>query len=211
MLASMFSLFALLCSAASTDVPTYAAPPGGYGGTPSDCARRWGVCGGADDYAGPTCCMGYNTCAKKSRNFSMCVPIDPMPKGIAAEFGRCDAGLACEPLTQCQQMPGPTNVSLCIDPVHRRSRRHDCSRADRWQQCGGQSWTGPTSCRGQNVCSVVSDYYSMCVPTDMATDVGCAGLWEQCAGKEFKGEGCCVDGTVCKFVNKYYSQCADAE
>ncbi|KAI0071102.1 endoglucanase [Panus rudis PR-1116 ss-1] len=36
--------------------------------------------------------------------------------------------------------------------------------APAWGQCGGIGWTGPTTCVSGNVCSVINDYYSQCVP-----------------------------------------------
>ncbi|KAH6892742.1 carbohydrate deacetylase [Coprinopsis sp. MPI-PUGE-AT-0042] len=33
-----------------------------------------------------------------------------------------------------------------------------------WGQCGGQGWTGPTTCVSGYTCSVVNDWYHQCVP-----------------------------------------------
>ncbi|KAL2180604.1 endo-xylanase [Thermothelomyces heterothallicus CBS 202.75] len=33
-----------------------------------------------------------------------------------------------------------------------------------WGQCGGQGWTGPTTCVSGAVCQFVNDWYSQCVP-----------------------------------------------
>lgn len=33
-----------------------------------------------------------------------------------------------------------------------------------WQQCGGQNWSGSTTCISGYTCSFINDYYSQCVP-----------------------------------------------
>ncbi|EGX43933.1 hypothetical protein AOL_s00210g380 [Orbilia oligospora ATCC 24927] len=33
-----------------------------------------------------------------------------------------------------------------------------------WGQCGGNGWTGPTSCQSGNTCSYLNDWYSQCIP-----------------------------------------------
>ncbi|KAF5515352.1 putative 1,4-beta-D-glucan cellobiohydrolase C [Colletotrichum siamense] len=38
------------------------------------------------------------------------------------------------------------------------------STAPAWGQCGGQNWTGATSCVSGYTCSVLNPYYSQCIP-----------------------------------------------
>ncbi|KAH7922900.1 glycoside hydrolase family 5 protein, cellulose binding module 1 [Leucogyrophana mollusca] len=38
-----------------------------------------------------------------------------------------------------------------------------------YAQCGGEGWTGATTCVSGAVCSVENDYYSQCIPADAAT------------------------------------------
>lgn len=35
--------------------------------------------------------------------------------------------------------------------------------ADRWQQCGGQGFTGPTSCKSPYTCTVINQWYHQCL------------------------------------------------
>ncbi|KAB5571891.1 cellulose 1,4-beta-cellobiosidase [Coniochaeta sp. 2T2.1] len=35
--------------------------------------------------------------------------------------------------------------------------------ADHWQQCGGQGWTGPTTCKSPYKCTAANPYYSQCL------------------------------------------------
>ena len=219
---SALSVFAFCASVTATmppAPPAYAASPGGYGGyggytpmhMPGDgagCARRWESCTGGQN--GTTCCVGFNACVPQNEFFSMCSPI-PMPDGYIAEYGTCkpDSWPSCEPLTQCKAIPGPWNVTVCLDPVHERNKQHDCSKADRWTQCSGKNWTGPKTCRGQNYCKFVNDYFSMCSPVKNATDAGCADIYQACGGRDYKGPGCCAEGLTCKYVNEWYSQCSD--
>jgi Fungal cellulose binding domain len=219
-IASVLSVLSAFASVSATTPPAYAPTYGGYGGyggyegytpmhMPGDgagCARRWEGCG--SERNGTTCCVGFNACIPQNEFFNMCVPLDPMPDGYIAEFGHCEPdSWPCEPLTQCKKVPGPGNVSLCLDPVHERKKQRDCSKADRYSQCGGRSWTGPQTCRGQNYCKYVNDWWSMCSPLKNATDAGCAEIYGACGGKEYKGPGCCADGLKCNYVNEWYSQC----
>jgi cellulose 1,4-beta-cellobiosidase len=36
--------------------------------------------------------------------------------------------------------------------------------AQEWGQCGGQGWTGPTTCVSPYVCTYSNAYYSQCLP-----------------------------------------------
>ncbi|TFK61437.1 SGNH hydrolase [Pluteus cervinus] len=36
--------------------------------------------------------------------------------------------------------------------------------APSWGQCGGQTWSGPTTCAGGYVCKISNEWYSQCVP-----------------------------------------------
>lgn len=35
--------------------------------------------------------------------------------------------------------------------------------AQRWGQCGGNGWTGPTTCASPYTCQKVNDWYSQCL------------------------------------------------
>ncbi|KAI0744956.1 hypothetical protein C8Q76DRAFT_789417 [Earliella scabrosa] len=38
------------------------------------------------------------------------------------------------------------------------------AQAPTWGQCGGQGWSGPTTCVSGSVCTVLNPYYSQCLP-----------------------------------------------
>ena len=37
-------------------------------------------------------------------------------------------------------------------------------QAAEWGQCGGQGWTGATTCVSGTTCTVINAYYSQCLP-----------------------------------------------
>eukprot|EP00928_Gymnodinium_smaydae_P046865 TRINITY_DN31243_c0_g1_i1.p1 TRINITY_DN31243_c0_g1~~TRINITY_DN31243_c0_g1_i1.p1 ORF type:complete len:1186 (-),score=176.85 TRINITY_DN31243_c0_g1_i1:366-3452(-) len=87
-----------------------------------------------------------------------------------------------------------------------------------WAQCGGQGWSGPTCCDERLTCSVISIWYSQCIPEDSpstpspSVPVGqCSNLWEQCGGEAWKGPQCCDAGLQCQYVGQWYSQCIPGE
>ncbi|KAJ7458495.1 CEL4a mannanase [Mycena latifolia] len=41
-----------------------------------------------------------------------------------------------------------------------------------WGQCGGQNWTGPTTCVAGSVCTFSNPFYSQCLPGTATTTVG---------------------------------------
>ncbi|KAJ7074840.1 glycoside hydrolase [Mycena belliarum] len=45
------------------------------------------------------------------------------------------------------------------------------AQAPEWGQCGGQGWTGPTTCVAGTVCTFSNDFYSQCLPGTATTTV----------------------------------------
>ncbi|EIM81197.1 glycoside hydrolase [Stereum hirsutum FP-91666 SS1] len=45
------------------------------------------------------------------------------------------------------------------------------TQASEWGQCGGQGWTGATTCASPYVCTYQNDYYSQCIPGTATTSV----------------------------------------
>ncbi|KAF7303595.1 Glycoside hydrolase family 5 protein [Mycena indigotica] len=43
------------------------------------------------------------------------------------------------------------------------------AQSNTWEQCGGQGWTGPTTCVSGAVCTALNSYYSQCVPGTATT------------------------------------------
>ncbi|KAA1471727.1 hypothetical protein DENSPDRAFT_837787 [Dentipellis sp. KUC8613] len=43
------------------------------------------------------------------------------------------------------------------------------AQAPVWGQCGGQGWTGPTTCATGSTCTVSNPYYSQCIPGTATT------------------------------------------
>ncbi|KXS08993.1 carbohydrate-binding module family 1 protein [Gonapodya prolifera JEL478] len=73
-----------------------------------------------------------------------------------------------------------------------------------YQQCGGQTYTGPRCCQTGS-CVVQNAYYSQCLQT--STNSGCVGNYGQCGGNGYSGPSCCQAGYSCRVQNPYYSQC----
>jgi hypothetical protein len=38
------------------------------------------------------------------------------------------------------------------------------AQAAPWGQCGGNGWTGPTTCQSGSTCTYSNDWYSQCIP-----------------------------------------------
>ncbi|KAK7036378.1 glycoside hydrolase superfamily [Favolaschia claudopus] len=47
-----------------------------------------------------------------------------------------------------------------------------CAQGAVYSQCGGQGWSGATTCVSGAVCTVVNDYYSQCLPGTATSTVG---------------------------------------
>ena len=82
-----------------------------------------------------------------------------------------------------------------------------------WGQCGGQGWTGSTTCctPSANACVVSNQWYSQClpIPTSSPTpgSTPCAAVYGQCGGQGWTGLTCCESGSTCTVGNPWYSQC----
>ena len=79
-----------------------------------------------------------------------------------------------------------------------------------WDQCGGQSFSGPTCCPAGDSCVVNNQYYSQCLPSKQCMNA----QWAQCGGTDPKtqqpwpaNKTCCPENFVCEKQNPYYSQC----
>ncbi|KAG5942044.1 hypothetical protein E4U60_007521 [Claviceps pazoutovae] len=78
--------------------------------------------------------------------------------------------------------------------------------AGAYERCGGQGWTGSTTCVAGFTCTVSNDWYSQCLPVPIQNG-GQAGPYGQCGGRGWNGTTVCTDGYRCKFINGWYSQC----
>ena len=97
-----------------------------------------------------------------------------------------------------------------------------------WAQCGGQGYSGPTTCVSGYKCVYQNDWYSQCLPGDAAgtsttsvkststtssapsstsTAGGQSGPYAQCGGNGWTGPKSCVAGYKCVATNEWYSQC----
>ena len=72
-----------------------------------------------------------------------------------------------------------------------------------YQQCGGNEYSGATSCAEGFECERRDDWYSQCRPSNQGTE----RAWQQCGGPSWTGSQSCGAGWDCVFVNPYYSQC----
>jgi hypothetical protein len=77
-----------------------------------------------------------------------------------------------------------------------------------YEQCGGEAFEGPTTCRAGLACVEVNPYYSQCLDDEAAEPDGQL-LYEQCGGIGYMGETACAFGNQCVVVNEYYSQCRE--
>ena len=74
-----------------------------------------------------------------------------------------------------------------------------------WQQCGGDGYTGSTTCDAGSSCTKINDSYSQCTPDSPGKDE--VAWWGQCGGIDHIGLTTCTAGSVCIYNNPYYSQC----
>jgi cell division septation protein DedD len=104
--------------------------------------------------------------------------------------------------------------------------------AQKWGQCGGKLYEGPTQCVAECTCKVESEFYSQCVPTSISssssqptpeptpvptpaptpastpgTSTSTADAWGKCGGANWDGPTQCVAGYHCRFQDDWYSQC----
>jgi len=96
--------------------------------------------------------------------------------------------------------------------------------AQKWGQCGGSDYDGPTQCEAGCVCKEESEWYSQCIPSDIsssATPVASivaststpapsgseADAWDKCGGNGWDGPTECVTGYICRVQDEWYSQC----
>lgn len=67
-------------------------------------------------------------------------------------------------------------------------------------QCGGGSYSGPTSCASGSQCYRRDATYSQCLPTVQQ-------IYGQCGGTSYFGTNACQAGSTCKKLRSDYSQC----
>lgn len=146
---------------------------------------KWGQCGG-QGYTGPTKCAD-GACVKISELYSQCQAVaTPAPSVIVvpkvAKWGQC-GGLGYTGATECadsvcvkvsdlysQCQPAATaGPSIIVEPTPAPSIIVETPApsivitptVNKWAQCGGKGYTGPTACKDSK-CVKISDLYSQC-------------------------------------------------
>ncbi|KAG6853016.1 hypothetical protein C0991_007457 [Blastosporella zonata] len=77
-------------------------------------------------------------------------------------------------------------------------------------QCGGEGWTGGTTCYEPYVCTpqAGNPYYSQCLASPAAAvSTTTVAEYGQCGGQGWTGLTQCAPPNTCQVVNTYYSQC----
>ena len=98
-----------------------------------------------------------------------------------------------------------TGTSALLE-ILRKAREEEATGCQvEWAQCGGNLWTGATTCCPGFKCNVQSQWYSQCMKSTGDTNPDCRNHWEQCGGKGWTGATCCQTGFVCEFVNENWS------
>jgi len=113
---------------------------GGAGGNPSPLVKFPGAYSGSDPGVRINIWQGVSSYT--------------IPGGPVASFG----GSAPPPVITTTTRgptpiptPTPTPPTGCSSPVAK------------WQQCGGQGWSGSTCCESGSTCSAINDYYHQCI------------------------------------------------
>ena len=131
--------------------------------------KQYDQCGGGKDFSGPTCCPSGNTCVFINEYYSQCQSTLPGPGS------------------------GPSPSSPGSSPS---SPPGSC--AEKYDQCGGIGWIGPTCCPPGQKCCCNNQYSSTCIDNDSTckSDESCnpapAAPPGSCnytpCGNDFKGE-----------------------
>jgi hypothetical protein len=81
----------------------------------------------------------------------------------------------------------------------------------RYGQCGGSGFPSQNCCSGDDLCTVVNDFYSQCTPRVTSAPVpssDCVSTFGQCGGSGYSGPTSCCDASVpCVPSSEWYSQC----
>jgi hypothetical protein len=107
------------------------------------------------------------------------------------------------PTTQAPTTQAPTTQA----PTTQAPTTESSGVAQLYDQCGGQGWSGPTTCVAFADCQRQNQWYSQCVPGEIPPEAGVAGLWEKCGGQGHTGPTECAQGGTCVRQSQYYSQC----
>ncbi|KOS23166.1 Endoglucanase EG-II [Escovopsis weberi] len=136
----------------------------------------YGQCGGLG-WTGSTTCVAGSTCVDQNPYFYQCIPSSltspPSSSGSGAASSTngqgganpCPSGAAPRTPSEPASIPSPSSHPGSNPP---KSGASDGSAASSpvWGQCGGQGWTGPTTCDSGSTCVVANPYYSQCLPGD---------------------------------------------
>ena len=112
--------------------------------------KEFGQCGGKG-YSGETCCPHYDNCTFVNPYYSQCQPKDLCLNVMYAQCGGMDHHDPPRPWTKanhhqtcCPPSFDCTFVNSYYSQCQYNSTNTTC--AAKYQQCGGEGWTGPTCC-----------------------------------------------------------------
>lgn len=66
-------------------------------------------------------------------------------------------------ITTTRPATTPTSTPVVVEPTPTPSTPASGPEAQRWGQCGGQGWNGPTRCAAPWTCTVGNPWYSQCL------------------------------------------------
>ncbi|CAK4105380.1 unnamed protein product [Aphanomyces euteiches] len=172
----------------------------------------WQHCGGGH-YQGPTTCVeGYECKATDGKYMSQCVESTSQVQSALRGSTKSSSQSKSVESVGSTQVAGP------------------------WQECGGDNYSGPTTCaQGYQCQQVHGQSISQCIATKSSTvskskvaskskvsSVASRGVeskakatakvvqvaaWQQCGGLNYHGPTACVTGYACQETDKDFSQC----
>ncbi len=134
----------------------------------------------------------------------------PMPAAVPAAIPPAAAtmmppvyGAMMPPGYGAMMPPGYGGMMPPAPPGYGGADVKNCSF--RFGQCSGSSWTGPTACCGDNVCTEVNSFFGQCLASPLPVNVAPEG--GKCGGSGWTGPFQCEKLTTCTLVDESYSLC----
>ncbi|EQC29729.1 hypothetical protein SDRG_12501 [Saprolegnia diclina VS20] len=97
-------------------------------------------------------------------------------------------------------------LSCASATSHRALRSEAQNQVSVYGQCGGQGFSGDTTCTTGNTCVYIFSSYSQCQPTPPTSTE--FATYAQCGGRDFKTNGkTCRPGDMCYQLTATLSRC----
>ncbi|CAF3975431.1 unnamed protein product, partial [Adineta steineri] len=128
----------------------------------SGCASVYSQCGG-QNWQGPACCIA-STCNQLNPYYSQCQPGTTSPPTASSTDSTTISSTTQS--TASTTLPPTTTISTTVSTSSSSSSTSSINQAcsSMYQQCGGITWNGLTTCCSGSVCTCLNDYYWQCLP-----------------------------------------------